>query len=341
MSRLRNLASAWLNEIWYGKTPIFWLLWPLSWFYRGLLATRRFAFRLGLLESVDVGIPVVVVGNLTVGGTGKTPLTVWLARLLIDRGYRVGIVCPGYAGTGSDWPVRVTESSHAVSVGDEAVLLARRTGCPVAAGPDRVAAIRLLQEAESLDVILSDDGLQHYRLKRAFEIAVIDGTRGLGNGLCLPAGPLREPPSRLHDVDAVVVNDGDFRRTGAFRAAISPVQVCELATGSEKSLADFAGQPVHAVAAIGNPGRFFDLLARHDIPVQRHPLADHAEFVAGDFDFGDGRPVLITEKDAVKCEAFRIENLWSVVTELDFPDPDRERLERLLMLALERQPDNQ
>jgi tetraacyldisaccharide 4'-kinase len=285
-------------------------------------------------------VPVVVVGNLTVGGTGKTPLTIWLARLLIDRGFRVGLVCRGYGGKAAVWPQKVSEASLAADVGDEAKLLTRRTGCPVAAGPDRVAAAELLLDSETLDVILSDDGLQHYKLRRAFEFAVIDGTRGLGNGQCLPAGPLREPPSRLYEADAVVINEGEFQRIGAFRAAIRPVRVYELATGSEKALEDFDGVAVHAVAAIGNPGRFFELLARYGILVKLHAMADHADLTADDLSFDDERPVLITEKDAVKCEGLRIPGVWCVVTELEFREGDRERVERMFMLALEREASN-
>jgi tetraacyldisaccharide 4'-kinase len=305
------------------------------------MAGRRFAFRQAWLKSFDVGIPVVVVGNLTVGGTGKTPLTVWLARLLIDRGYRVGIVCRGYGGQSVDRPRLVSDASTAAEVGDEARLLAQRTGCPVAVGADRVAAVAALLAAASLDIVLSDDGLAHYRLKRAFEFAVIDGTRGLGNGLCLPAGPLREPVSRLHQVDAVVINEGDYQRPGAFYAAVHPIRVVEIATGRLRALTDFADLSVHAIAAIGNPARFFDLLERHNITLERHVHADHAVLTARDLDFGDGQPVLMTEKDAVKCSEFGIENLWSVVIELKFVPGDRERLERMLMLTLERQPDNQ
>jgi tetraacyldisaccharide 4'-kinase len=329
-----------LNALWYGNVPVYWLLWPFSFVYGALMAGRRFAYRSAWFQSVDIGIPVVVIGNLTVGGTGKTPLTIWLAQLLIGRGYRVGILCRGYGGKSVDWPLIVSEASDANAVGDEAKLLAKRTGCPVAVGPDRVAAVQLLLASESLDIVLSDDGLSHYRLKRAFEFAVVDGTRGLGNRLCLPAGPLREPPSRLHDVDAVVVNDGDYRRPGALHATVRPLRVVEMATGAEKALSDFADRPVHAVAAIGNPGRFFDLLARHDILFQPHPRADHAALTQRDLDYGDGLPVLMTEKDAVKCSGFEPGNLWSVVIELEFVEGDRERLERMLMTALERQPEN-
>jgi tetraacyldisaccharide 4'-kinase len=332
MDRLRDLAARSLNALWYTRNPLRWLLWPAAASFRALVAVRRRAYRSGWLESIDVGVPVIVVGNLTVGGTGKTPLTIWLAERLAEHGRRVGIVCSGYGGTSESWPVSVVSSSDALEVGDEAKLLARRAGCRVVAGPDRVAAARFLLRSGPLDIILSDDGLQHYRLRRAIEIAVVDGRRGLGNGLCLPAGPLREPASRLREVDAIVVNDGDFGHAGVARAKLEPLRVEALGSGLTQSLDDFAGQTVHAVAAIGNPDRFFDLLEAARLDVEPHALADHARLATEDLSFGDDAPVLITEKDAVKCEGLEVGNVWSVVTELKFASSDGERL----IAALER-----
>jgi len=340
MSDSRDLATRWLNSLWYRGNRLYWLLWPVSLIYCGLVIVRRYIYRHGWMKSSDIGVPVVVIGNLTVGGTGKTPLTVRAARFLTDRGFRVGIVCRGYGGSATEWPQTVTAASDAGVVGDESVLLARATGCPVAVGPDRVAAARALLQASSLDVVLSDDGLQHYRLKRALEIVVIDGTRGLGNGLCLPAGPLREPASRLHEVDAVVVNEGNFERTGALSARTRPVRVYELATGANKMLDDFHGQSVHAVAAIGNPSRFFDLLSENELIVTRHAYADHALLGVDKLEFDDDWPVLITEKDAVKCEGVAVANIWCVVVELEFVSEDGVRFERLLMHILERPSEN-
>jgi len=333
--RLRELATRGLNAVWYGSSPIRWLAWPAHLVFRALVAVRRLAYRHRALESVDAGVPVVVVGNLTVGGTGKTPLTIWLARQLRARGMRVGIICSGYAGQATQWPQLVTPQSDAALVGDEASLLARRTGCPVAAGRDRVAAARLLTSRGSLDVILCDDGLQHYRLRRMFEIAVIDGTRGLGNGLCLPAGPLREPQSRLKSVDAIVVNQGDFGHAGVLRAAVEPTGLIELATGARHRLEEFAGRQVHAVAAIGNPARFFDLLERADLEVEAHPRPDHAVPGSDDLRFDDGAPVMITEKDAVKCGHLGQGNVYVVMTELRFATGDDERLLGMLLRMLD------
>lgn len=340
MSPSRDAAASRLNAIWYGGSWLSWLLLPVSWVYRVLVALRRGCYQSGLIRSVDVGVPVVVVGNLTVGGTGKTPLTIWLATRLLESGLSAGIVCRGYAGASPSWPRLVDAETDAGSVGDEAVLLARRTGCPVAAGPDRAEAAALLLESAPVDVVLSDDGLQHYRLRRSFEIAVIDGLRGLGNGRCLPAGPLREPRARLQTVDALVVNDGDFDGIAALCCEVRAIRVYELATRNEKSLEEFAGQAVHAVAAIGNPDRFFDLLSRHGVIVEPYAFVDHAELRPEDLSFDDDHPVLMTEKDAVKCESAGIRNLWCVVTELEFAPGDGERLERDVIGHLQRMPEN-
>jgi tetraacyldisaccharide 4'-kinase len=341
MDQLRALATRGLNELWYGGNRLYWLLWPAALLFRALTVVRRFAYAKGWIESVDVGVPVIVVGNLTAGGTGKTPLTIWLAERLAERGYRVGAVCSGYGGGSEQWPQPVAAFSDAAKVGDEAKLLAKRARIPVVAGPDRVAAAQLLLRPGPLDVILADDGLQHYRLKRCIEIAVVDGTRGLGNGLCLPAGPLREPATRLGEVDAIVVNEGNFGHAGVLRANMQAVRVYELGSGAEKPLAEFAGKNVHAVAAIGNPGRFFDLLAAHKLIVEGHPFADHAPLDAENLQFDDDAPVLITEKDAVKCERLDVRNVWCVVTELNFIPGDGERLLRTLVRLLDRQSGNQ
>ena len=254
---MRRHLTRLFNAIWYGGNPLGWLLWPFAWLYRTAAVLRRMLYRRGVLHTVDPGVPVVVVGNLTVGGTGKTPCVIWLADTLQERGLSVGIVTRGYGGKTSDWPQWITGASDPGEVGDESVLLAQRTGSPVAAGPDRVEAARLLLERCKVDVIVADDGLQHYRLARCFEIAVVDGQRGLGNGLCLPAGPLREPPQRLDTVDAIVVNSGGWERGDAHRARLESVGVVRLADGETGNLADFTGSAVRAVAGIGHPERFF------------------------------------------------------------------------------------
>ena len=320
-----------LNGIWYGKSPMRYLLWPVAAVYRALSRLRREAYRRGWRAAVEVPVPVIVVGNVSVGGTGKTPFVIWLADQLKQRGRKVGIVTRGYRGKGKEWPRAVSADSDPEEVGDEPVLLARRTRCPVVAGPDRVACVRALLEDERVDVVLSDDGLQHYRLARAFEIAVVDGARGMGNGLCLPAGPLREPPSRLQEVDAIVVNGEGWGHAGVFRADAVVTRVYHLKDGAERSLESFRNKPVHAVAGIGNPQRFFDLLLDADLDVDAHPLEDHAEITLDELTFEEPGAVLITEKDAVKCEHLKAEGVWCVVVDFQF---DADRTARLMRLVL-------
>jgi tetraacyldisaccharide 4'-kinase len=308
------------------------LLRPLEAVFRVAVRARAALYRVGLKRRVELPVPVVVVGNLTVGGTGKTPLLIWLAERLRERGYAPGIVSRGYGGRSATWPRLVEAGSDPREVGDEPVLIAERTACPVAVGPDRVRAAQLLLASpeRGVDVVLSDDGLQHYRLGRAFEIAVVDGKRGLGNGLCLPAGPLREPAARLARVDAVVVNGAEWGGAGTLRAELAPAGVYRLAGDRQRrEIADFAGTRVRAVAGIGHPERFFEMLESHGIEVVRHPLPDHAEILPSDLDYRG--PVLVTEKDAVKCRAFAGGDVWCVAVDLRFaPGADTALLDRVL-----------
>jgi tetraacyldisaccharide 4'-kinase len=214
------------------------------------------------------------------------------------------------------------------------VLLARRTGCPVAAGPDRIAAARRLLDEGALDVLLSDDGLQHYRLARRFEIAVVDGVRGMGNGLCLPAGPLREPEERLRSVDAIVVNGGKWGHAGVFRAAAVVTQVYRVTDRAPRALESFKKEHVHAVAGIGNPQRFFDLLADAGLDLTPHPLEDHADLSPEDLTFEEPGAVLVTEKDAVKCEGFARDDVWCVAVDLTLDADQTARLMRLVLRDL-------
>jgi tetraacyldisaccharide 4'-kinase len=319
------------NSIWYGNNPLRFVLWPLAQIYLWLVRLRRLAYSRGWLAAVEAAVPVIVVGNVSVGGTGKTPFVIWLAGELRQRGRRVGIVTRGYRGKGREWPRAVTGDSDPDEVGDEPVLLARRTSCPVVAGPDRVACVEALLAAERVDVVLSDDGLQHYRLARRFEIAVVDGVRGMGNGLCLPAGPLREPVARLSEVDAIVVNGGTWGHAGVFRGEAVVTRVYNLKDGSVRTLDSFRSDPVHAVAGIGNPQRFFDLLRDADLEVIAHPLEDHADIGVDELTFDEAGAVLITEKDAVKCERLGVPGVWCVVVDLHF---DADRTARLMRLVL-------
>lgn len=323
-----------LNRIWYGNSPLRWGLWPISAVYLALARLRRTAYRRGWRGVVDAPVPVIVVGNVSVGGTGKTPFVIWLADQLKQRGRKVGIVTRGYRGKGTEWPRAVSADSDPEEVGDEPVLLARRTGCPVVAGPDRVACVEALLANARVDVVLSDDGLQHYRLGRSFEIAVVDGVRGMGNGLCLPAGPLREPASRLQEVDAIVVNGGEWGHAGVFRATAVVTKVYHLKDRAQRTLDSFKAEAVHAVAGIGNPQRFFDLLTDAGLDVEPHPLVDHAAIGPEQLEFDEPGAVLITEKDAVKCEHLKLNGVWCVVVDFQFDADKTARLMRLILRDL-------
>ena len=305
---------------WYRPALINHLLLPLSWLYCALAALHRWSWSGFPRRPQRAGAPVVVVGNLTAGGTGKTPLVVALARQLGQRGYRPGIISRGYGGSVGDTPHRVRDADGPDKVGDEAVLLCRRSGAPVVVGADRVAASRQLVESQGCDVIVSDDGLQHYRLHRDVAVVVIDGSRGFGSGWCLPAGPLREPLSALDRADIRISNGpgvaADFVMTMAgaeLRAVNNP--------GVVSSLSTLLAQPVHAVAGTGNPERFFQQLESAGLRILRHPFPDHHAYVSADFDFADDDSVIVmTEKDAVKCENLAIAGsvfYLSVEAELD------------------------
>jgi tetraacyldisaccharide 4'-kinase len=289
-------------RFWYRRGAIAWLLWPVSVAFCLAVVTRKFLYRMRLLKSRHPGIPVIVVGNITVGGSGKTPLVLWIAEFLKAKGWSPGIVSRGYKGKGAgrgSAPRAATVASDPADVGDEPVVLARRSGCPVWVGADRLQVIAALRAAApGVDVAILDDGLQHYRLRRDLEIAVVDA-RGLGNGFLLPAGPLREPARRLRSVDAVVAN-GPSRKED-FTMLLAGEELHRMTDARDRRpLKAFAGQKVHAVAGIGDPKRFFLQLGAAGIKVQPHPFPDHHAFTPHDLEFGDGLPVLMTEKDAVK-----------------------------------------
>lgn len=321
--------EAWLNRRWYGDRPARFLL-PLAWLYGAAVALRRAAYRVGVVRSVRVGVPVVIVGNLTAGGSGKTPVVLALAQALREEGRAPGIVSRGYGARISG--VRVIQpGDSADAVGDEPALMAERRIAPVAIGADRLEAARALLAAHEIDVIISDDGLQHLRLARDVEIVVVDGARGFGNGALLPAGPLREPAARLADIDFVLVNGRDWEGYPAFR--LVPGAVRKVADPVDtQPLHAFRGRRVHAVAGIGHPHRFFDMLARAGVFVVPHPMPDHHRFRRADITFGDDLPVLVTEKDAVKCVSIAHDGLWCVPVDAElaggFPAEVRARLER-------------
>jgi tetraacyldisaccharide 4'-kinase len=327
-------VQSWLNRIWYdGGAPPWWLL-PLSLTYGAVAGSRRYLYAKRLRKSTQVSTPVVVVGNLSVGGTGKTPLVCWLVARLTELGFKPGVVTRGYGGSSGN--VRLIERSDDPNVvGDESMLLARRTGVPVAIGRDRPAASQLLVNG-GCDVVVSDDGLQHYALARDCEIAVIDGDRRFGNGWLLPAGPLRESPTRLAAADAIVVNGGRALLDGAFSMRLEAKSAWCVIGGAAKTLDEFAGRSVHAVAGIGNPERFFNMLRAHGIEVLGHPLPDHARLQAADISFSDQRPVLMTEKDAVKCERIAGPLHWYVPVTASFHGGESRVLLDIVTQAIQR-----
>lgn len=308
--------KAWLEQRWYSaEPPPLWLR-PLASLYGGMAADRRRAQLISADEGRRLPVPVIVVGNLAVGGTGKTPFVMWLVERLRAWGWHPGVVSRGYGGRARQYPLRVTPLTTPAECGDEPALIARRLRCPVVVDPDRRAAARGLLSWATADIIIADDGLQHYALPRDLEICIVDGVRGLGNGALLPAGPLREPVERLREVDLVVVNGGTW--TGEAQQLVRMQLVADRAVlaagGASRPLRDFAGQTVHAVAGIGHPQRFFDELKTHGIDVVPHPFADHHPFSAEDFAPLIGKTVMMTEKDAVKCSAFADGDHWAVPT---------------------------
>ncbi|GLQ48604.1 tetraacyldisaccharide 4'-kinase [Dyella flava] len=304
-----------LQRGWYGGGRLPWWSYPLAALYGLVVAVRRGGYQRGWLRSVRLPCPVIVVGNLTTGGTGKTPLTLALIGVLRQRGYRPGVVSRGYGGTQRE-PMLLGDAPNPVEVGDEPALI-RATGVPVAIGRDRPAAAQLLLDA-GCDVLIADDGLQHYRLARDVEICVIDGERRFGNAKLLPAGPLREPLRRLNNVDFRVCNGGDAKN-GEIPMHLHGGMARALLDGHEQPVSRFSGARVHAVAAIGHPQRFFASLVAQGIEVIPHPFPDHHAFAPSDLAFADGLPVLMTEKDAVKCRAFAQPDWWSVPVKAELP----------------------
>ncbi len=307
------------------------MLAPFSWLFCAGVRARQLAYELGMAKVHRVELPVIVVGNVTVGGTGKTPLVIWICQFLRAQGYRPGVAARGYGGQSAKWPQQVRTDSDADSVGDEALLLARRSACPVAVGRHRVEVVKALIRHTDCNVIVCDDGMQHLGLGRDVEVAVVDGVRGFGSGRCLPAGPLREPPSRLKRAD-LIVSYGQ-RRTGAFRMRYQALTPRGLTGDQEVPAGSFAGEPIHAVAGIGDPTRFFSQLRELGLEIIEHAFPDHHRYRPADLDFGDRLPVFMTEKDAVKCRPFATPNHWYLPIDAELP-PHFGR--RLLTLIRER-----
>lgn len=320
--------TRWLDGIWYGGRSVPLALQWLESVYRAALDLRRTAYRQRWFKQTRLPLPVVIVGNITVGGTGKTPLVIWLVRELRQRGWNPGILLRGYGGSAQTARL-VSPDAAAAEVGDEALLLKRATGAPVAIGRVRSAAGALLAARGDCDVLIADDGLQHWALACDVEIAVVDGVRRLGNGRLLPAGPLREPAERLQRVDFVVCNghpgEGEtgMRVLGTEAWALS-------SPGRAEPLSSFKGRRVHAVAGLGNPQRFFAMLVEAGLDVVPHALDDHHQFSGPELHFGDGLPVMLTEKDAVKCATLDLPDAWVVPAEAQLPQSFADAVHRQL-----------
>lgn len=318
--KIRDRVGSWLEHLWYDheRTPPAPLI-LLETVFKAIVRHRQKRVERGHAPAQRLPVPVIVVGNLSVGGTGKTPFTVWLSRLLVAHGWRPGIITRGYGGHQGPAPIRIVEDTPFSVAGDEALLLATQTQRPVAVCRQRVAAARLLLDTTDVNILLADDGLQHYALGRDLEIALIDGTRGLGNGHCLPAGPLREPPERLKRIDWLVYTgeapEGEIRMQlkGDLAVALD-------ASGTTRPLAEFKGQNVRAVAGIGNPDRFFTHLRRHGLDIIEAPFPDHHPFTRNDLDIRPDEILLMTEKDAMRCRSLTLVNAYYVPVDAELPD---------------------
>ncbi len=332
-----------LDHAWYSGAG--WLKWlrPLSVLFRQLVVRRMARKRRIGTANAGIPVPVVIVGNISIGGTGKTPLVIALIDMLRAAGYRPGVVSRGYGATPESYPWLVTANTRPEQGGDEPCLIVQRTGVPLMIDPDRPRAVQSLLSRYACDLIISDDGLQHYALPRDLEIAVIDGVRGLGNGRCLPEGPLREPPERLSVVDWVVINGAD-RCAGLPVLAESPVRMqlepsaLVPLTGGERLDPESwpYGRQVHAVAGIGNPARFFDTLKALGFEPIEHPLADHAEITPEMLDFEPTLPIIMTEKDAVKCRDFQKDGCWALQVDALLDAPFQSQfLQRLAQVSVQ------
>ena len=309
-----NIIHKWIHKVWYENAISGLILIPLSGIYLIIIKFKEFLYRCNFLLSNKVKVPVIIIGNITAGGTGKTPIVIWLSNELKNRGYAPGIISRGYGGRKVNSPTIVDIESDPSIVGDEPILIARRSKCPVAVDTNRVRASMLLIE-NGVDVIISDDGLQHSQLQRDFEICVVDGYLGFGNYRLIPSGPLRELPSRLRRVDQILVNGKNtFQNSRSFK--LEALDANRLNGTLCKPLTYFKDKTVHAVAGIGNPRRFFELLKSFKINVIEHSFPDHAVFNAEDLNFDDQFEILMTEKDAVKIGKNIDDKFWFIPVEV-------------------------
>ncbi|ELD3315076.1 tetraacyldisaccharide 4'-kinase [Enterobacter hormaechei] len=324
-----------IARIWSGESPLWVLLLPLSWLYGLVSGAIRLLYRLGIKRAWRAPVPVVVVGNLTAGGNGKTPVVIWLVEQLQRRGIRPGVVSRGYGGKAAQYPLVLSPATTTAEAGDEPVLIYQRTGAPVAVSPVRSDAVKALLAEHDVQIIITDDGLQHYALARDKEIVVIDGVRRFGNGWWLPAGPMRERASRLKTVDAVIVNGGEAR-AGEIPMLLRPGQAVNMLTGERKDVAQL--EHLVAMAGIGHPPRFFATLEQCGAWLEKRvPLADHQALVAEEVErlAAPGQTLIMTEKDAVKCRAFAKENWWYLPVDAELSGEQPEHLLKELLALVQ------
>lgn len=319
-----------VSEHWYKPQPWGWVLWPFSKIFAFIVKIRTYAYQKNWFKKYRAPAPVIIVGNITVGGTGKTPLVIYLAQLLREHGYNPGIVSRGYKGKIKS-VVLVSPYSDPRIVSDEAVLLANRAQCPVIVAKKRAVGVSQIVRHNKVNIVLSDDGLQHYGLERDIEIAVIDGDRRFGNGYSLPMGPLREPESRLNTVSLLVVNNGEPQSEREHQMVLNCKDVYALTNPTNRlDISTFAGKTVHAIAGIGYPERFFKQLRDLGLNVIPHAFPDHYAFSSADISFPDQHPILMTEKDAVKCKHFATHKHWVVALSVDLPQAFVDNLLQLI-----------
>ena len=341
---MKSLEYYWYRSGFPGNFFV-WLLLPLSWLYCAVAVMRRKIYQLKLKKSYAAGVPIVVIGNIVVGGSGKTPLLISVCEFIKENGFKPGVVSRGYGGK-VNGVKQVQEDDAAELVGDEPLMIYKRTKVPVVVGADRVAAVDHLLENNQCDIVLSDDGLQHYRMQRNIEIAVVDSSRGFGNGFCLPAGPLRERVSRLDDVDMVVFNDANDGAAGGVSSAsaeacsytLKIVDVSHLGHSDRVSLSSFTDKTVHAVAGIGNPSRFFAQLRDNGVNVIEHAFSDHHAYTQSEFLGWDNECIIMTEKDAVKCRHLPLSDAWVVSVRADISKSLESQLNEKILPLLNRQP---
>jgi len=324
-----------LQHHWYRSSNLLWLLLPVSWLYCFVVIIRRRLYQLKIIKSYGSHVPVIVIGNIVVGGSGKTPLLISLCEYLIEKGFNPGVVSRGYGGSVTEIK-QISATDTAAMVGDEPLMVYQKTKVPVVVGTDRAAAVKYLVDNNLCDVVLSDDGLQHYRMQRDFEVAVVDSGRRYGNGFCLPAGPLRERISRLDDVDMVVFNGDTGVNSNECSYQLQVTSLRQLTGNVDQTFSSFTDKTIHAVAGIGDPSRFFTLLQTNGLSIVEHAFSDHYCYQQNDFEGWSDDCIIMTEKDAVKCRHLSLTDAWVLSVKAVFSDELESSLSSDLLPLLKR-----